>query len=93
VRFTLTYEIHFDWQDHIVDKLASRHAVETWEVEECFFDSENKKRRTREGKMLLYGRSSAGRYLFVVYVVERSVVRVISARDMTDNERRLYRRK
>jgi uncharacterized DUF497 family protein len=85
--------IRFDWREWVVDKLAHQHCVETHEAEECFFNKPVKQRRTMENKMLLYGRTDAGRYLFVVFVRQGSVVRVISAREMTSTERKYFRKK
>jgi hypothetical protein len=44
-------------------------------------------------RYLAYGRTEHGRWMFVVYVTRpRGRVRVLTARDMTERERRLYQR-
>lgn len=83
----------FVWLDWVLEKITAKHGLEPEEVEEAFFNPPHKVRRSQSGKLLLYGRSLAGRYLFVVFVAEGRHVRVISARDMTDAERRLFREK
>jgi hypothetical protein len=83
----------FIWLDWVVDKIASKHAVEPEEIEETFFSRQIKVRKAESGKYLLYGRSSDGRYLFVVFTWAGHQVKVITARDMTQNERRFYARK
>ena len=45
------------------------------------------------GRYLLYGRSSDGRYLFVIFVWEGRRVKVLSAREMEPAERRYYGQK
>jgi uncharacterized DUF497 family protein len=45
----------------------------------------------REGRYALVGRvDDSGRYLFVVYTHRRTKIRVITARDATDREKRRY---
>src|SRR5215217_9534642 len=57
----------FIWQDEIVDKVIDKHQVYPDEVEECFFASRYKVVGPRDGKYLLYSRSTEGRYLLVVF--------------------------
>jgi hypothetical protein len=50
----------------------------------------SEQRTGREGTLEVYGRTDAGRRLLVVVVDEgRGVCFVVTARDMTDSERRL----
>ena len=83
----------FIWEEWVLDKLDWKHNVEPNEVETAFFNLPYKVCRTKGDKYLLYGRSEEGRYLFIVFVWVGSEVKVISARDMTETERRFYRRK
>lgn len=83
----------FIWAEWVVDKLDWKHQVDLDEVETAFFNPPYKIRRTKANKYLLYGRSEAGRYLFIVFVWGGRQVKVLSARDMTESERQLYRRK
>jgi hypothetical protein len=47
-----------------------------------------------DDRYLVYGRTENDRWLFAVFVMRpRSRVRVLTARDMTEREKRLYRRK
>ncbi|MEW6447284.1 MAG: BrnT family toxin [Bacillota bacterium] len=71
----------------------TKHNVTPVEAEEVFeFPEEVLIRKTRQGYRLAYGRTAAGRYLLVVFVLKQSgVVRVITARDMNQAERRYYR--
>lgn len=83
----------FIWRDWVVEKIIEAHDVEPEEVEECFFNPPYKVRRVESGKYQLFGRSEDGRYLFIVFAWEGQQVKPISARDMTDSERRFFRRK
>lgn len=85
----------FIWPDWVVEKIVVKHGVEPEEVEveEAFFNPPYKVRRSTSGKYLLYGRSEAGRYLFIVFAWEGTAVRIITARDMTPAERRYFERK
>jgi hypothetical protein len=42
---------------------------------------------------LIYGRTYAGRYLFVVAIAEGEEAFIVTARDMTDAEKRTFHRK
>lgn len=83
----------FDWLEEIEDKLIEKHHVYRDEVEECFFQSRQKLERTADDKYILFSQTASGRYLIVVFVWYGRVVRIISARDMSRNERKHYRRK
>lgn len=42
---------------------------------------------------LIYGRTRAGRYLFVVAVDDEGEAFIVTARDMTEREKRTFKRK
>lgn len=87
------------WLRNVIDKLLWKHHVTTDEVEEVF----NRSPRYRfleegdvEGEDLYsaLGRTEAGRYLTVYFLHKvTGDALVISARDMTKKERRLYGKK
>jgi hypothetical protein len=64
------------WLRDIVDKLAVKHQVETYEVEEAF-DSRPKFRFVEKGERegedvyLALGRTEAGRYLTVLFIYKK----------------------
>lgn len=79
----------FEWDDRNTEHIA-RHGLEPHEVE-AVCRGESLILRGREGRYLIYGRSSAGRYVIVVVrSLGQGVARVITARDMTQRERRFY---
>ena len=83
----------FIWREWVVEKITERHGVEPEEAEEAFFNPPYKVRRAGSGKYQLFGRSEGSRYLFIVFAWQGRRIRVITARDVTDAERRYYRRK
>ena len=81
----------FEWDENNRWK-PLRHGVLPEEAEEVFFNAPHI-RRTRSGRYIAYGVTDEGRYLMVVFVVKpHGAVRPVTARDMMDDERVLYRR-
>jgi uncharacterized DUF497 family protein len=83
----------FLWLDWVIEKIWEKHQVEPEEVEEAFFNPPYKVRRVESGKYQLFGRSEDGRYLFIVFTWEERQIKLVTARDMTDSERRFFGRK
>ena len=82
----------FDWDADNVGHIE-RHQFSPNEVEEVFA-GEYKVRRTREKLYLAFGETLDGRLAFVVFRrLPGGLIRVVTARDMDDSERRLFRRK
>ncbi len=89
----------FIWLDDIVQKLQWKHAVTQKEVVEIFANSPRfrfveKGHRAGENVYAAFGQTDSGRYLsiFFVYKKDRRAL-MLSARDMTDSERRRYEKK
>lgn len=87
------------WLHGVVVKLAEKHQVEQSEVEKVLSNGPRFRRVGRgdvagEAVFAALGRTDAGRYLvvFLVHKFDRSAL-IISARDMTDKERRRYGKK
>jgi len=87
------------WLHKIVDKLAWKHGVLPYEVEEVL-EGNSKHFRLQKGKVEgedLYnalGQTSSGRYLSVFYIKKlRNRALILSARDMNKIERRRYEKK
>ena len=82
-----------DCSREVADKLWSKHAVDVREVRQALEESPYK-RRGAEGLANVLGQTQAGRYLSVlVRELGNGRVRVVTARDMTRAERRLYERR
>ncbi len=89
----------FIWLSDVIDKIESKHGVTVEEVEEAFGPSTIYRRgprgRKRRGEDVYkaYGQTEAGRYLFVAFIYKldhRALI--LSARDMDERERDLYRK-
>ena len=84
------------WRNKFIEKLASKHNVSTDEVEEVLFGNPfirfwEKGDIDGEDLYLAYGQTDAGRYLVVFFIRKpQNMTLPISARDMTNAERRYY---
>lgn len=89
----------FIWIDSIVEKLEVKHGVTSNEVEEVFRGNPWIKKgplghRPGERGYYCFGQTSSGRYLFIFFVIKRDKkALVVTARDMTQSEKRLYAKK
>ena len=86
----------FIWLTYVVDKLESKHGVSVYEAESIFtgkplFNKIQKGDIKGENLYRALGETVSGRYLAVFYIYKKThEAIVISARDMTDNERKYY---
>ena len=84
------------WNNEYVEKLAVKHTVTTDEVEEVLFGRPlirfwEKGKVRGEDLYLAYGQTDAGRYLVIFFIRKpHSIAFPISARDMTNSERKYY---
>lgn len=87
------------WLDQIIDKLISKHSVETYEVEEVLsgiakFRFVEKGEREGEDVYMALGQTESGRYLTVLFIRKPNrEILILSARDMAGREKRMYGRK
>ena len=90
----MTIFTEIDWQKDRIAHILSKHGVTPGEVEDvCFGNSLILKGPGKGGKRLYYilGQSESGRYLFIVLKpLGQGRAKVITARDMTDAQRRRY---
>jgi uncharacterized protein len=85
----------FQWDAANSGKIWERHQVAPTECEEVFFNrplvvGEDEKHSSTEGRLYAFGRTDAARLLFVVFTIRGRLIRVISARDMSRKERKVY---
>lgn len=79
--------------DHILEKIESKHHVSFTEVEEACLSDQRHLRRSREGLFKVFSQTAAGRYILVVLVnLGMGNWKIVTAREMTESERRLYTR-
>ena len=86
----------FQWDAGNRDKNWLKHKVSNSECEQIFFNqpiivTRDLKHSDRENRFYVLGQTDLGRKLFVVFTIRNKEIRVISARDMSRNERELYR--
>jgi len=90
--------VGFDWDDDNTHKNWERHQVTPEEAEDVFFDeplvirSDVRDSSKDEKRYYALGQTGTGRRLFVVLMVRRKLIRVISARDVNRNENEVYER-
>jgi len=87
------------WVDAFVDKIWQKHHVKTEEVEEVL-ESSPKIRFIEQGDVkgenvyAAMGQTKGGRYLIVFFILkENKYALIISARDMSGREKKLYEKK
>jgi uncharacterized DUF497 family protein len=77
--------------DHILEKIESKHGISFTEVEEACLSEKRHVRKGREGLYKVFSQTVAGRYILVVLVnLGSSNWRIATAREMAEGERRLY---
>jgi hypothetical protein len=85
----------FDWDASNREKNWEKHQVLVSECEEVFFNlplllQTDFAHSQKEPRYFVLGRSTAGRRLFIAFTVREDKIRVISARDMSKKERKIY---
>jgi uncharacterized DUF497 family protein len=86
----------FDWDEWNAEKIWSKHQVSRAECEQVLFNQplvagEDAEHLKGEMRYFVLGQTDKGRELFMVFTVRDDLVRVITARDMSRKERRIYR--
>ena len=90
--------IEFEWDKGNITK-NKKHKVENSEAEEVFRDKESiilddrKHTTVKEERYIILGLSRKKRKLSVIFTERKSKIRIISCRDMSMYERRLYEEK
>lgn len=85
----------FDWDDGNTQKNWRQHRVTPEEAEGVFFNDPlvirgDIRHSKHEKRFFALGQIGGGRYLFVAFTIRRSLVRVISVRDMNRREKEAY---
>ncbi|NBF40545.1 MAG: BrnT family toxin [Spirochaetes bacterium] len=85
----------FEWDEGNVNKNWDSHRVSPHEAEQVFFNHPlivaDDVRHTRiERRYFVLGQTDNNRALFVAFTVRGDRIRVISARDMSRRERKVY---
>jgi uncharacterized DUF497 family protein len=81
----------------VASKIFRKHNVVTKEVRDVFSNAYFKPKIFRSDRIpeayVAYGRTLEGRYLMVAFFLHKKHARVITARDLTNKERKRYERK
>jgi uncharacterized protein len=85
----------FDWDDGNVGKNWDAHRVNPQEAEDVFFNTplvvrSDVRHSPREKRYYALGQTTVGRLLFAAFTIRRSLIRLISIRDMNEREREVY---
>jgi uncharacterized DUF497 family protein len=85
----------FEWDEGNADKNWILHQVSRAEAEAAFFNrpvlvAPAVGHSKKESRYAALGKTNGGRRLTIVFAVRGTLVRVISARDMSRRERRIY---
>src|SRR5687768_4872457 len=85
----------FHWDTDNTEKNLIKHQVAPTEAEQIFFNQpliafQDAKHSEHEERFYALGQTDEGRLLFVAFTLRNDLIRVISARDMSRQERRKY---
>jgi uncharacterized DUF497 family protein len=85
----------FQWDDGNAEKNWVKHQVSRGETEQVFFNRplvvvEGEQRAESTLRYYALGQTDARRLLFIVFTMRDDLIRVISARPMSRQERRVY---
>ena len=87
--------VGFDWDENNFYKNIGKHNVFAAEAEQLFFNhplvvKRDLKHSRIEERFYALGRTNHDRLLFIVFTIRSDKIRVISAREMTKREARVY---
>jgi uncharacterized DUF497 family protein len=85
----------FVWDEGNREKNWVKHGVTTQECEEVFSQqsiqiTDDPLHSTKECRYVALGKTKRGRWLFVIFIIRRNSIRIISARDQDKKERSQY---
>lgn len=85
----------FEWDDNKASVNLTKHGVGFDEAETVFADplagiAPDPDHAEREHREIIVGLSAAGRFLLVSFTERNAAIRIITARELTRSERRLY---
>ena len=87
----------FDWDAANAEKNWTAHQVSPAEAEQVFFNrpllvADDVRHSRHEQRYYVLGQTDEGRMLFIAFTVRKNKIRVISARDMSRKEEKVYKR-
>ena len=93
----LTRVVGFQWDEGNLEKNWLAHKVSPAECEQIFFNqplvvAPDAVHSEVEERLFALGQTDGGRLLFIAFTLREDLIRVISARDMSRQERKEYQR-
>lgn len=91
----LPVPLAFDWDQANIEKNWARHKVHYKEAEEIFFNKPlkifpDKEHSKKEKRFLALGFTKSKRKLAIIFTIREQKIRVISVRDQSKKERKIY---
>jgi uncharacterized DUF497 family protein len=83
--------VDVEWADGVREKIIAKHRLDPDEVEDSFFEPGVRLQRGRSGRYVLWAQTPAGAYVLMFFEYDKGRATVITARRMTDVERRRFR--
>ena len=88
----------FQWDKHNIQKNWEKHKVSPSESEQAFFNTplivaKDVKHSQIEERYYALGKTNLDRRLFLAFTIRKKLIRVISSRDMTKKERKIYEKR
>lgn len=85
----------FDWDQGNIHKNWLKHKVKVGEIEEIFFNEPiliayDENHSEKETRFAALGISNDSRRLFAVFTIRNNKIRIISTRDMSKKEKKIY---
>jgi len=86
----------FEWDKNNAAKNWFAHKVSPFECEQVFFNEpvvvkDDEKHSAEEMRYYILGQTDEKRLLYIVFTIRKNLIRVISARDMSRKERKVYK--
>ena len=87
--------VGFDWDGGNLLKNWEKHGVSAFECEQIFFNrpliaAPDEAHSSAEPRFYALGQTDAYRLLFIAFTIRGRLIRVISARDMSRRERKVF---
>ena len=87
--------LSFDWDSGNIEKSWIKHKVSYKQTEEVFFNKplrifEDIRHSQKENRFIALGITNKNRKLYIVFTIRNQKIRIISARNQSKKERKLY---
>jgi len=83
--------VEVEWAEGVREKVIRKHQLDPEEVEDSFFEPGVRLQRGRSGRYVLWAQTPGGAYVLVVFEHNKGTAAIITARRMSEAERRRFR--